>query len=88
MRRLAVAGGISLAGAMSWLTLAFGHMINHPHLDAIVFYLPFLPVVFGMIALRAETLAARIWPRRPAPGLPAETAPDAGLALVHVGVAR
>lgn len=63
-RRLAVAGGVSLAGALSWLVLAFGHMVQHPHIDSIVFYIPFLPFVFAMIALRIETVARRAWPRR------------------------
>lgn len=57
-RRLAVMGGVSLLGTMSWLTLGFGHMIAHPHIDAIVFYLPFLPVVFAMIAVRVATFSA------------------------------
>jgi hypothetical protein len=30
-------------------------MIVHPHIDAVVFYLPFLPLVFAMVALRAAT---------------------------------
>jgi hypothetical protein len=75
-RRLAVAAGIGLLGAMSWMTLAFGHMIVHPHIDAIVFYLPFLPLVFAMVALRAATAlrgrAARgAQPAGGAPDLPA-----------------
>ena len=61
-RRLAVAAGISLAGALSWLVLAYGHMIVHFHVDAIVFYLPFLPLVFAMIAVRVAT-AGRATPR-------------------------
>jgi hypothetical protein len=65
-RRLALAAGLGLLGALSWLVLAYGHMINHTHIDAIVFYLPFLPLVFGMIAVRIETVSRRAWPRRPA----------------------
>ena len=56
-RKLSVAAGLSLMGAMSWLVLAYGHMIVHFHIDAIVFYLPFLPLVFAMIALRVATAA-------------------------------
>ncbi len=66
-RRLAAAGAIGLVGALSWQVLAYGHMIHHPHLDAIVFYLPFLPIVFAMVALRVETISRRAWPVRVAP---------------------
>lgn len=65
-RRLAVAAGISLAGALSWLVLAYGHMIVHFHVDAIVFYLPFLPLVFAMIALRVATATRAGEPARTA----------------------
>lgn len=75
-RRLAVAAGISLAGALSWLVLAYGHMIVHFHIDAIVFYLPFLPLVFAMIALRVSTATRGTKPARTAvpvhPRLPAD----------------
>jgi hypothetical protein len=47
--RLAVAAGIGLVGAMSWLVLAYGHAINHPHIDAIVFYVPFLPFCYALL---------------------------------------
>ena len=63
-RRLAVAAGISLVGALSWLVLAFGHMVQHPHINAIVFYVPFLPLVFAMIALRLQAVSRRAWPPR------------------------
>jgi hypothetical protein len=59
-------------------------MINHAHIDAIVFYLPFLPLVFAMIAVRIETVSRRAWPRRPAAGLtrahtgPGQSPADAG----------
>jgi hypothetical protein len=53
--RLAVAAGIGLIGAMSWLILAYGHAINHPHIDAIVFYVPFLPFCYALLV----TLGAR-----------------------------
>ncbi len=69
-RRLAVAAGLGLAGASSWLVLAYGHMIHHPHINAIVFYISFLPFVFAMIAVRVETVSRRLWP----------TAADAGTA--------
>jgi hypothetical protein len=65
-RRLAVASGIGLVGAASWLVLAYGHMVFHLHLDTIVFYLPFLPLVLGMIALRLQTISLRAWPHRAA----------------------
>jgi hypothetical protein len=51
-RRLVLAAGIGLLGAMSWMVLAYGHMIDHRHIDAIVFYIPFLPLVFAAMALR------------------------------------
>lgn len=63
-RRLALSAGIGLAGGMSWMVLAYGHMIHHPHIDSIVFYLPFLPVVFAMISLRVQTVSRRAWPRQ------------------------
>ncbi|MDP5182817.1 hypothetical protein QOZ88_09205 [Blastococcus sp. BMG 814] len=63
-RRLALSAGIALAGGMSWLVLAYGHMIHHAHMDSIVFYLPFLPLVFAMIALRVQTISHRAWPTR------------------------
>jgi hypothetical protein len=53
--RLAVATGIGLVGALSWLVLAYGHAINHAHLDAIVFYIPFLPFCYSLLV----TLGAR-----------------------------
>jgi hypothetical protein len=73
-RRLALAAGLGLLGALSWLVLAYGHMIHHAHIDAIVFYLPFLPLVFAMIAVRIETVSRRAWPRRAA----ADAAPRRG----------
>jgi hypothetical protein len=77
-RRLAVAAAIGLAGAMSWMVLAFGHMIVHPHVDAIVFYLPFLPLVFAMVALRVATAwrGRAPQPAQPAAGPPASAAVD------------
>jgi hypothetical protein len=63
-RRLAVAAGLGLAGAWSWLVLAYGHMVFHLHIDTIVFYLPFLPLVFAMIALRVQAVSLRAWPAR------------------------
>ena len=94
-RRLALSAGIGFLGAMSWYVLAYGHMIHHPHIDSILFSLPFLPFVFGMIALRVDTLARRVWPPEPAaaerpvpgvaPGIPvhrraAEAGPRGGAA--------
>lgn len=67
-RRLALSAGLGLLGALSWLVLAYGHMIHHPHLNAIVFYLPFLPFVFAMIALRAQAFWLRVWPPKQAAG--------------------
>lgn len=75
-RRLAVAGALALVGALSWLGLAFGHMVQHPHINAIVFYVPFLPLVFAMIALRVSTATRGTKPARTAvpvhPRLPAD----------------
>lgn len=65
-RRLAVAAGLGLLGAWSWLVLAYGHMVFHLHIDTIVFYLPFLPLVYVMIAIRVQTISLRAWPRRSA----------------------
>jgi hypothetical protein len=94
-RRLALSAGIGLLGGLSWLVLAYGHMIHHTHMNSIVFYLPFLPLVFAMLAVRAETVSRRAWPRTdvaaPAPrGVP--EAPPAGSQqsdeLVGAGQAR
>jgi hypothetical protein len=63
-RRLAVAAGLGLAGAWSWLVLAYGHMVFHLHIDTVVFYLPFLPLVYVMIALRVQAVSLRAWPAR------------------------
>ncbi|NHC16222.1 hypothetical protein [Motilibacter deserti] len=65
---------IGLAGGWSWLVLGFGHAINHAHLDAIVFYLPFVPATAALAAIvLAETL------RRRSAGEPAaDQAPAAG----------
>lgn len=99
-RRLAVSAGLGLLGGLSWLVLAYGHMINHAHIDAIVFYLPFLPLVFAMIGLRLETMARRGGPRTEALRLgprysqevPLGPVPPirglVGVGLVGVGVAR
>jgi hypothetical protein len=65
-RRLSLAGGLALLGALSWLVLGFGHMVRHPHIDAIVYYLPFLPLVFLMVAMRVASFSHRLWPARPA----------------------
>jgi hypothetical protein len=53
-RRLALGAGVGLVGAMSWLVLAYGHMVNHPHIDAIVFYVPFLPFCFALLVVRSR----------------------------------
>ena len=62
-RRLAVAAGLGLLGGLSWMVLGYGHMINHPHLEAIVFYVPFLPLLFAMIALRVQSRYRRPRPQ-------------------------
>jgi hypothetical protein len=61
-RRLALSAGLGFVGALSWLILAYGRMIHHPHLNAIVFYLPFLPFVCAMTALRVQEVWLRAWP--------------------------
>jgi hypothetical protein len=87
-RRLALSAGLGLIGALSWLILAYGHMIHHPHLNAIVFYLPFLPFVFAMIALRVQAFWLRVWPsKRHAGEVPPEASPEhRDEALVLTGV--
>lgn len=45
-----------LASSVSWLVLAQGHALNHPHLNGIVFYLPFAIVYYIMLGVLAERL--------------------------------
>jgi len=35
----------------NWFILAYGHSLNHPHIDSIVFYLPFLPLIYIVFSL-------------------------------------
>lgn len=42
---------LGLAAAFSWLVLMPGHAYPHAHLNAIIFYMPFLPVCYIIIGI-------------------------------------
>ncbi|MCI8417876.1 MAG: hypothetical protein HFI33_10375 [Lachnospiraceae bacterium] len=42
--------GISLLGPLSWLVLAKGHAVHHPHIDYVIFCLPFTVLGFASVA--------------------------------------
>lgn len=46
---------LSLAGAMSWLVLMPGHTFVHPHINAIVFYVPFMFFAYISIGLYIDS---------------------------------
>lgn len=58
-RRLAVATVVALSAGLSWLVLGFGHMVNHHHVDSVVFALPFLPFAYALVGLRVAGLVRR-----------------------------
>lgn len=53
---------MSLAWSVSWAIAMPHHMLNHLHINAIIWYLPFLPVAFALmarLALRSGPTSAR-----------------------------
>ncbi|MCL4367009.1 hypothetical protein M1563_02470 [Patescibacteria group bacterium] len=51
----------SLIASFSWFILAPGHSINHPHMNGIIFYLPFLLVAYIVLSIQL----ARLLPNLP-----------------------
>lgn len=52
---------LSLAGSLSWLVLMPGHAFPHAHLNAIIFYVPFLLICYVIIGLALrERFAKRL----------------------------
>jgi hypothetical protein len=43
--------GISIAAPLSWIVLFKAHAFVHPHLDTIVWYVPFVPMAAGLCGL-------------------------------------
>lgn len=54
--RLAVVTAVSLVAPLSWQILAFGHMIPHIGLNAIVFFVPFLLLSYLLLGCMAVSL--------------------------------
>ncbi|MES2176542.1 MAG: hypothetical protein V4550_01660 [Gemmatimonadota bacterium] len=52
---LALSLPLALVAALVWPVMALNHVLDHLHLDAIVFYIPFLPLVY--LSLGAEVKA-------------------------------
>jgi hypothetical protein len=49
IRSLSVVTIFGFFASISWLVLAQGHALNHPHLNGIVFCIPFLPLAYILI---------------------------------------
>lgn len=52
--RVEVAYWMSVIGALSWLVLMPGHAYVHPHINAIIFYLPLLLICYIIFGLWVE----------------------------------
>ncbi len=52
---------IALVGGFSWLVVGYGHSFIHTHINSIIFYLPFLPQAYVVIA---QELQAKLKRRR------------------------
>lgn len=50
MLALMVTMAVSLLGPLSWLVLAKGHAVHHPHIDYVIFCLPFTILGFASVA--------------------------------------
>jgi hypothetical protein len=55
---LAGACAIGFAAGLSWQVLAVNHMCKHPHLNMVVFAVPFLPLAFLLMGLAAARAGA------------------------------
>lgn len=56
LQALAAAAAWAFLAPLSWALAARAHMCYHPHLNAIIFYLPFLPLMYVLAAVEAEAL--------------------------------
>ena len=52
---------VSFLGPASWLVLAKGHAVHHPHIDYIIFCLPFTMMGFAALAqiVKYQAMQAR-----------------------------
>ncbi len=48
---LSVATFSSLIVSNTWVFLGFGHMLNHPHINGIIMYIPFFPMAFIVLTI-------------------------------------
>lgn len=68
--------GLSLAtlwgmgATLSWAFLMKGHMFHHPHLNGLIFYLPYMLLLYVLIGKDTAVLAAGLFSKRPAPVTP------------------
>jgi len=51
IKSLSVVTTLSLVFSNSWSILGFGHTMLHTHMNSIIFYLPFLPLAYTVIAI-------------------------------------
>ena len=59
VQRLSILYLLGLLGALSWLLLMPGHTYVHPHINAIIFYLPFLFACYGILGLYIQYVTSR-----------------------------
>ncbi|MDB4875826.1 MAG: hypothetical protein JWM41_2272 [Gemmatimonadetes bacterium] len=59
----AAAALVGLTASVSWAVPMRNHMINHLHINAIIFYLPFLPLAFLLISAESVRALRRIGSR-------------------------
>jgi hypothetical protein len=57
---LAASTVLGLLSSASWLILAQGHALNHPHLNGIVFYLPFALVYYIVLGVMVDSLVKKV----------------------------
>ncbi len=54
LNKLHIMYWLGLIGALSWLVLMPGHAYVHPHINAIIFYLPFLIICYAIVGKYVE----------------------------------
>jgi hypothetical protein len=62
-RALAGALVVGLAGICTWPVVAMGHFFEHAHINAIIFYLPFLLWAYVIVGIAATTYWKKLWRR-------------------------
>lgn len=50
-RALIAAVGFAFLASFSWAVVGYSHMLAHPHINTIIFFVPFLPMVYVVIGL-------------------------------------